>query len=276
MSRLLIVTTRSRLHGVRSFPAMLLATRRVRRQLQNTEGVVRWASVVASPTEFWTITAWRSRHEMQEFMRSDAHGDIMWRFSSLLSSLWLVRWRPTDHEVGSWSGVQLAPAHAAEPIEVPTERASARPAPEDLPPELREVMGPDGTISFEASPYARRAREQLKGVGGAVLSVQSSRVGAPIALFRLARHRRRLFRDPALLRSIVGLGTGGSVYLLSVWRTPADAARMLESDWARQQRQRYGGRYWANEWAPESEFGHWDGLRLRGEQRRVPHAPDAA
>lgn len=263
MAELLIVTTRSRLRSVFSFPPMMIATRRVRRQLAHTEGVVRWASVVSSPTEFWTITAWRSRHEMQEFMRSDAHGDIMWGFSRLLSSLWLVRWRATDHEVGTWAGVSLAPQTSCpEP-----------PAGHVLPPVLSEIVGTDGVISFDASPEARRAREQLKGVGGAVLSVQTPRWRFPAAWLRIARYRRRLFADPALLRSVVGLGTGGACYLLCVWRTPQDAARMLDSDWAAGLQKRYGALYWASEWLPESEFGNWDGLRLRGEQRRVPHKP---
>lgn len=268
MTELLIVTTRSRLRSVASFPMMMKATRRVRRQLAETEGVVRWASVVSSPTEFWTITAWRSRHEMQEFMRSDAHGDIMWGFSRLLSSLWLVRWRPTGNEVGTWSGIPFAPA-AAPPQEV-------RPDGQVLPPMLSGIVGAGGQIGFDTSPEAKRAREQLKGVGGAVLSVQTNRRQFPAAWWRMSRHRRRLFADPALLRSVVGLGSGGSCYLLSVWRTPQDAARMLDSDWAAGIHRRYGELYWANEWIPENEFGNWDGLRLRGDQRRVPHQPGAA
>lgn len=266
MAELLIVTTRSRLRSIFSFPPMMLATRRVRRQLVDTPGLVRWASVVSSPTEFWTITAWRSRHEMQEFMRSDAHGDIMWGFSRLLRSLWLVRWRPTEHEVGSWAGVRLAPS-------APRPRRDVDLV---LPPVLSELVGDDGVISFEASPEARRAREQLKGVGGAVLSVQTRRRQFLGAWLRMARHRRRLFEDPALLRSVIGIGSGGSCYLLSIWRTPQDAARLLDSEWSRNMHTRYGALYWANEWTPESEFGNWDGLRLRGEQRRVPHKPGAA
>ncbi len=293
MPGLLVVTTRSRLRGVRQFPAMFLATRRVRRQLASTEGVVRWASVIASPTEFWTITVWRSRHEMQEFMRSDAHGDIMWDFRRLLRSLWLVRWRPTARELGSWRGVRVAappqpgagwapagPAGLAEPVGLagPAELAGpvglAEPAGPAVLPELRDSTGPDGVISYDASPGARRARAQLKGVGGAVMVLQTPRLGAPAALLRLKRHQRRLFTDPALLRSIVGLGSGGHCCLLTVWRTPADAARLLEGPWAQALQRRYGERLWANEWAPESEFGHWDGLRLRGGQRRVPHLAD--
>jgi hypothetical protein len=268
MTELLIVTTRSRLKSVVSFPSMMVATRRVRRQLANTEAVVRWASVVSSPTEFWTITAWRSRHEMQEFMRSDAHGDIMWGFSRLLSSLWLVRWHPTEHEVGSWSGVSFAP-EVAPP-------APSQPAGHVLPPVLTGIVDGAGMINFGGSPEARRAREQLKGVGGAVLSVQTNRRQFPACWWSMRRHRRRLFADPALLRSVIGIGSGGSCYMLCVWRTPEDAARMLHSDWATALQSRYGELYWANEWIPENEFGNWDGLRLRGDQRRVPHQPDAA
>lgn len=275
MPGLLVVTTRSRLRGVRQFPAMFLATRRVRRQLAATEGVVRWASVIASPTEFWTITVWRSRHEMQEFMRSDAHGDIMWDFRRLLRSLWLVRWRPTAREVGSWRGVRVAshPEHGST-WRMAGPAGLVEPAGLAVLPELREAAGPDGVISYDSSPGARRARAQLKGVGGAVMVLQTPRRGAPLALLRLKRHQRRLFSDPALLRSIVGLGSGGHCCLLTVWRTPADAARLLESPWAQALQLRYGERLWANEWAPESEFGHWDGLRLRGGQRRVPHLAD--
>ena len=48
---LLAVTTRSRL-GARFFPAMLLASWQVRRQLTRTAGLVHSASLVAGPTEF--------------------------------------------------------------------------------------------------------------------------------------------------------------------------------------------------------------------------------
>ena len=91
---LFAVTTRSRLHGPWLFPQMMIASLRVRAQLRRDTGVVRWASIVASPSEFWTITVWRSRHEMQEFMRSGVHDDILWLFSKWLQSFWLMRWRP--------------------------------------------------------------------------------------------------------------------------------------------------------------------------------------
>ena len=42
---------------------------------------------------------------------------------------------------------------------------------------------------------------------------------------------------------------------------------MLQSDTMRTLAARWPG-FWANEWAPENEFGHWDGLRLRRTRQR--------
>ena len=106
--RLVVLTTRSRLKRARHLPSMLVATMRVRRQLDATDGVVRWASVVAGPTELWTISVWRSRHHMQEFMHSGAHSEIMWLFTRWLRSFWLMRWQPGPDEVGTWDGTRLA------------------------------------------------------------------------------------------------------------------------------------------------------------------------
>ena len=157
--QLLAVTTRSRLRSARFFPAMLLATWTIRRQLAQTDGLVRWASLVAGPTEFWTITVWRSRHAMQEFMRSDAHGWIMWRYTRWLDALWLMRWRPGAVEVGSWAGVTFAPP------------AQGRPGPEAITetdrlwrtlqrlPDLHSVVGPDGSAHHASSRHAHRPRE---------------------------------------------------------------------------------------------------------------------
>jgi hypothetical protein len=42
---------------------------------------------------------------------------------------------------------------------------------------------------------------------------------------------------------------------------------MLRSPQVRALTERYPGA-WANEWLPENEFGHWDGLRLRRTRSR--------
>jgi hypothetical protein len=144
--RPLVVTTRSRVRGLRYFPAMLLATLRVRRQLARTPGIVRWVSLVTGPREFWTITVWRSRREMQEFMRSGAHGEIMWLLSRWLSSFWLMRWGGGEREIGSWDGLSLARDRAA---------TSQRPPP---------FVGDD----------VRRPRANLSGAGGAVVRIRGT------------------------------------------------------------------------------------------------------
>ncbi|MGH9189160.1 MAG: hypothetical protein ACRD0Q_03865, partial [Acidimicrobiales bacterium] len=60
----------------------------------------------------------------------------------------------------------------------------------------------------------------------------------------------------------VGMSRPGHLYLLSVWRDRAGARRFLDSGWLADLAERWDG-LWADEWFPEDEFGHWDGLRLR-------------
>lgn len=267
---LLIVTTRSRLRAARLFPVMLVATLRVRRQLARTEGLVRAASLVAGPTEFWTITVWRSRHAMQEFTRSHEHGEIMWRFSKWLSSLWLMRWHPGPDELGSWSGLTMAPADLVAPTgAVVPDWPVLTSVLEDLP-DLRSALGPDGVAGYDSSRRARRDRQRVAGGAGVVVRIEASRRKAVVALLGLVRLRRRLRAEAGLLRSVVGIGRPGEVYFLGVWSERVAATRFLAGPWVVAAAQRWAGRFWAGVWLPENEFGHWDGVRLRRERRRAP------
>jgi hypothetical protein len=259
------VTTRSRLRSARFFPAMLWATLRIRRQLRRTNGLVRSASLIASPTEFWTITVWRSRHDMQEFTRSDEHGEIMWRFSRWLQSLWLMRWRPGPCELGTWSGLQLAPAEAAGARPELDPRAAKL---LDSLPLLKAAAGPDGTVGYEHTREARRERNRVAGAAGVVLGIHAPLLRSPAALLDLIRMRRSLRSDPHLLRSVVGVGRPGQVYFLAVFVEHDEAVRFLQGDWARSAGQRWGDGLWAGAWIPDNEFGHWDGMRVRRERRR--------
>lgn len=236
--RLLVVSTHSRLRGVRFFPVMLLASWRIRRQLAVTDGVVRWASIIAGPTEFWTVTVWRSRHAMQEFMRSGAHGEIMWSISRWLSSFWLMRWRAGPAQTGSWDGMALAP--------------TALPA-----------TGPDGPPSYDSAPLVRLRREQLAGASAVLVRTRTPLSGVPASLVRLHRLRGRLRADPDMVRAVLGVGRLGECYLLAVWRDGDGGHDLVSSG------QLTAPGWWASEWLPESEFGHWEGLRLRRERRRI-------
>ncbi|CAN5500207.1 hypothetical protein BH20ACT2_BH20ACT2_01140 [soil metagenome] len=271
--RLFVVTTRSRLKSARYFPSMMLASMRIRRQLKSTGEVVRWASVVASPTEFWTITAWRSRHEMQEFMHSGAHDDIMWLFSRWLRSFWLMRWKPGPTEVGAWKGATFACAPPEPPQAALADGASDAAAEEERQrklmlalehfPRLKAATGPDGAACYDATPFAQRRRKEVGTAGGAVVHLKTSLWRTPGAIRALRKLRAECDERGGLLRSVVGVGRPGEIYLLALWRDSTGPAQLLASPTMQSVAERWPVGCWANEWVPENEFGHWDGLRVR-------------
>lgn len=265
-----VVTTRSRLHGPQLFPVMYRASQRIQAELEDTPGAARAVSVVAGPTEFWTVSVWSSRHLMQEFMRSGAHGRIMWEISRWLDSFWLMRWRPTRHEHGTWSGLSLAPE-----VEQRTEEAAPAEVQEEILeslPSLRAAFGPHGAPSYESAPMVREQRELVEGAGGVLVRIAAPwhRTLAVRAEVHELEERLR-WRDPDLLRVVTGVGGPGEVYLLGIWRNRRTAARLVDSDWILERRERWGDRLWVGELLPDNEFGRWDGLRLRelGEEGRL-------
>lgn len=269
--RLLVVTTRSKLRGVRHLPSMLNATLSIREQLAAAEGVVRWASVIAGPTEFWTISAWDSRHHMHEFMRSDAHGRWMWSFSDWLSSFWLMRWRPGDREIGDWDGLRVTAAERVnaggdgDGLDVPPE--VLRSMQEDIP-ELYWAIGPDGAASFEGTAGTRLARRSVARASGVIVRITVPVFRVPAAVRELRGAQQDLRRDERLVGCAVGVGRRHEAFLLGVWDDRDVATGLLDGGWLSGARRRFGEGVWASEWLPEREFGHWDGRRLRREGRR--------
>ncbi|MDE0804969.1 MAG: hypothetical protein OSA99_16815 [Acidimicrobiales bacterium] len=276
---LLVVTTRSRLRTPARFGHMWLATLRIRRQLIRDPDVVRWASVIAGPREFWTITVWRSRHPMLEFMRSGAHDDIMWLFSKWLDSFWLMRWRPRMVESGDWDGVALAPEGAGDDGPTTDAQDPRRQLLDEaltFLPRLRSATGPDGAATFDATPAARRRREEVGGSRSVVIRVRSSWWQTASAL-RDLRQLRSPARSDAPDRATVGVGRTGETYLLAVWRDGESAERFAGGSHVAALRQRWGDGVWTNVWTPENEFGSWDGLRLRrGRDRYAIQVPAKA
>ena len=266
--KLFTVTTRSRLRGPWFFPHMMLASLRIRRQLARTGNVVRWASIVAGPSEFWTITVWRSRHDMQEFMRSGAHDEIMWLFSKWLESFWLMRWHPGPVEVGRWKGLSMAQPD-------PEYRAAWGGNGDsgtlgqvlEYLPKLKKSLTEDGAATYDTTVYARRRRAEVSNAGGAVVHIATSARRTGEAVMALRRLRKEAEAHPDLLRGVVGISRPGHVYLLTVWRNREAARMLLESPQLGSLSFAWPG-LWANEWFPENEFGHWDGLRLRRTRQR--------
>lgn len=264
---LVIVTTRSRLQQRTSFVPMVVATALIRRQLTRTEGLIRWASVVADRTEFSTVTVWRNTHVMQEFMRSQAHGRYLWRVSRWLSSFWLMRWRPGSHAVGAWDGLELtAPDHAdTAPVDPAlNERA-------DLVlgriPELRAAMGERAIASHRDAPTTARNRRRVTGSSGLLVRVPVRRWRRPAALRELRRLREDLSTEPTLFGVTFGPAAPQAVLLLAVFTDAARPAQLIAEGPVTDLVARRPGSA-ALELLPESEFGHWDGRRLRSELRR--------
>lgn len=283
--QLFAVTTRSRLKAPWLFPSMMLATRRVRRQLADDPTVVRWASVVAGPMEFWTITVWRSRHDMHEFMRSGAHDDIMWAFAKLLDSFWLMRWRPSAPEIGYWNGLRLSgtpPPGVAETDAAPED-------PDDFDagrrerlgqalahlPGLAAATGPDGRAAYEHSAFARRRRAEVGGAAGLVLQIHLERWQAPQALDSM-RRLRAAAKASGAVRAAIGSGHLGEAYLLGLWTEGDQIKDFITSPPVAGAVERWGDRFWLSSWEPENEFGHWDGLRVRRRRRPVIAMPAEA
>jgi len=105
---MLAVTTRNQLRSIRFCLPMLLARQSIARQLAHQPGLVRYASVVSRPTEFFTLTVWTNRESMQRFMQTGAHEQHMWLFARWSASFWGMRWEPTSLEWKTWSALALA------------------------------------------------------------------------------------------------------------------------------------------------------------------------
>jgi len=277
---LFAVTTRSKLRGPWLFPQMMIASMRIRRQLRRDTQVVGWASIVASPDEFWTISVWNSRHDMQEFMRSGAHDEIMWLFSKWLRSFWLMRWRPGPNESGQWKGMTLGlgePAYPGGASAAPNGKRDAllEKALEHLP-KLKQAMAADGSVNYDTTVFARRRRAEVGGAGGAIVHIHTKPAKTVQAVRDLRKLRKECEGDDAMLRAVVGISRPGDVYLLSVWRDRDRVERLLASPQVRDMKAEWPG-FWCNEWLPENEFGHWDGLRLRRARTRYAiNVPQAA
>lgn len=277
---LLVATTRSRLRSTRTFVPMLRASRQIRLQLRDAPGLVRALSVVAGPTEFWTVTVWTSRDAMQAFMRSGDHGAFMWRVGGWLGAFWLMRWSPGSTERGTWGGLVLAARPDAEPEALPA-GAGATPgslADEVLAgmPELRAAMGASGAATYADAPFTARKRAQLAQASGAIVVAAAAPWGMPALLARMRRLAVALRRDPDLFAATVGMGHGGELVLIAAWRSEDAAARFVDGPGVAALAARPGRTVWAHAWRPEHEFGTWDGARLRARRGRPADCAETA
>ena len=229
---MLAVTTRNKLKSARFLLPMLLARRRVRGQLQRTRGLVRWADAIASPTEFYTLTVWANKQVMFNFMSSDAHRDMLWRFARWSDEFWSMRWLPSEHELGAWSDMHLA------------RRGGLKGNPQSPVPHIAIPPRPGaGPIDPSTCPASAVMAQVDARTLPALRACLRARTGA------------------APVRVALGSFGWNQYVLISVWK---DCERLwsalgeLNPSWAMQ-------------WLPgDYEIGHWNGLRLRQLGRRQP------
>lgn len=268
------VTTRSRLKGLRYFPLMFVASMQVKRQLARTPGVIRWASVIAGPTEFWTFTVWSSRDRMIEFMGSGAHESIMWLFGKWLRSFWLTRWRPTVQEEGQWNGLSMAPHRDIASWERRTaEQQAALDAALAAFPRLRDSVDEDGAATLATAGFTRRRERRVAGIGGVMVRVVIDHPRDLVRLWRLVRGlQRSLDECPDVLRRAVGWASSHEALAMIVFQDlPGEAMPVSVREIVNQAQLEWGTSLWWMRWDAANEFGQWDGFRVR-QSRQLPQS----
>lgn len=217
---------------------MLAARRKIREQLRQTGGLIRWTDAIASPTEFYTLTVWENKHVMFNFMSSDAHREMMWMFTRWSDEFWSMRWTPGEREAGSWQGLHLAcPSNSVSPPRPPA------PTPQTVQAVRTGAGGVDPSWCRVTAVIAR------------------VRVRHPKTMMGLLDVRRRLRAtvNGRLLRWAMGSIELDHYLLLSLWETPDRADPAPWSDLVAQLPDA-----WVMEWQPgDYEIGHWNRLRLR-------------
>jgi hypothetical protein len=265
------VTTRSRLRSARFAVPMLRANAKIERQLSTRPGCVRFASVVMSPTQFWTISVWRNRHDMQKFMRSGAHRDLIWNFARWFESFWLMRWRPSEEETGEWGGLRLATTPSPATY-------AGMPSPQQQPalrafgaiPRLLTAVGPSGAPTYEFGLEARRHRRRVAGGVAGMLRVEVPQARHALrAWLQLRSLRRGVLATGEALGCAIGPAGVREFYALVLFRSVDGWSRLASSRSVLDIVRRWPGGVWSMRWNAEHEFGHWDGMRVRRVRREV-------
>lgn len=244
---MLAVTTRNKLRSRRYFLPMLIARIQVRRQLEETPGIVRHATGVAGLTEFYTLTVWEDHSAMLNFMSSGSHERLMWLFTRWSAAFWSMRWRPTADETGEWNGAQLSQLDTGAPEQSADGRSwLARSPVADLLGEYYATNGRPDKRDLDPTPC---------GVTAVLARIP---VRSPLAFTRLRQAKHAWQSAPGLLRLTLGFEPGECL-LIALWQANAGGARrQMETVKAR----------FPNAWAMQLtagdyEIGNWDGLRLR-------------
>ena len=113
-SELTVMASHLPLRSHRSIPRFLRWTTRIRRQLATSPGLVGYAlDAHLLAKQFWTVSAWTGRPELQRFDRAEPHSVAVKAIRPLMDPPTFVTWTTTEGELPiSWDEVRRRIADA--------------------------------------------------------------------------------------------------------------------------------------------------------------------
>lgn len=99
-TELTMMASRLPLRSHRHIPGFFRATLRIRRQLAAAPGVVGYAlDAKLFAKTFWTVSAWRSREQLEAFAATDPHRGDVGRIRSHMEPTTFVFWTATASDL---------------------------------------------------------------------------------------------------------------------------------------------------------------------------------
>jgi hypothetical protein len=270
------VATRAELRGPRFLLPAVRSTLGVERILSREPHCLRYRALIGSSTELWSFTVWDDVRAMKDFAIGADHGARVWKRTSWLKSYWGLRLVPGGRESGTWDGetfVGEPPARAAQQASVALSAESAD-RPDDAAgvhlryevvarvPSLRAAFGGGEGVDRTAPAGASTTARSLRGAVVWTYRVRAGLVRCVPALRDAVRLRNAARSDRGAFAATAGIGRGGDVLLLIVWRDGETARAFAGGPLHRRFLARWGRRAWWMSWAPEQELGRWGGRKL--------------
>ena len=247
------VTTRNKLRSKRYAPHMVRAWLRVRKQLYETPGMLRYTTGIANLTEFYTCTLWDTEMEMFAFMSSGAHRDMMWNFKKWSDSFWAMRWDASDDELGYWDIPGAVHVESFAALENHSAGASKQNSSHNY---VAEWLILQNVIKAPEAPV-----EPSPGIPGTAAVVARVPIDSLMTFMRLRKVLRpwRKNNIPGQVRFSMTLGIGESL-VIAIWEAGAlEESRAMMATLLRQFPHAWSMRFRGHDY----EVGHWNDLRLR-------------
>ena len=231
---------------------MIAAWLKIRRQLYQTPGMLRYTTGIANLTDFYTCTLWETEMEMFAFMSSGAHRDMMWNFSRWSDAFWAMRWDATADELGQWRIPNQADEGRFACLPNLSPAAATRKPPQPGP--VMSYLVEHGVVPEIVMPDTKPDMAASTAVLARIPVISPTSV---LALRRLIQPWRKNNVD--LLRLSLSVGIR-ECSLIAIWRPGAlEDSRKLMATLARQFPRAWAMRFRGHDF----EVGHWDDLRLR-------------